>query len=303
MFKMISPPFLKKGDKIGIVAPARKISRQELAKPIEIIEDNGYEVVCSDELFAIDNQFAGSDNVRASDLQKMLDDPYIKAVFFARGGYGSVRIIDRVDFTNFIKSPKWLVGYSDITVFHNHIVRNYNIQTLHGSMPINFVSNTSESLLSLFKALEGNPHNITFKTHLLNRSRPVQGNVVGGNLSVLYSLLGSNSFPDTDGKILFIEDLDEYLYHIDRMMMGFRRAGKLEKLAGLIVGGMSDMNDNIVPFGRTAEEIIHHIVMDYNYPVFFGLPAGHVDNNMAIIMGRDISIENNNNGSHILKWL
>ena len=290
---MISPPFLKKSDKIGIVAPARKIGKKELEPSFEIINRYGYDVVYSDNLFSEDNQFAGSDNTRARDLQQMLDDKSVKSVMFARGGYGSVRIIDRLDFSKFMDNPKWLIGYSDITVFHSHIVRNFGIQTLHASMPINFAENTKPALDSLFDVLNGKLPNYEFESHQLNKIGEAEGSLVGGNLSVLYSLLRSNSFPEIDGKILFLEDLDEYLYHIDRMMMGLKRAGKLANLAGLLIGSMTDMNDNDIPFGKTAEEIIRDAVDEYHFPVCFGFPAGHNNDNRALIMGGKVSLEMN----------
>ena len=290
MFKMICPPFLKKGDKIAIVASARKISKAELDPSFKIIKSYGFEILYSDLLFSEDNQFAGSDNIRAKELQQMLDDNSVKAIFFVRGGYGSVRIVDKLDFTNFVLNPKWLVGYSDITVFHNHVVRNFGIQTLHASMPINFKDNTKLALDSLFDVLYGRLPFYEFSSHSLNNLGKINGELVGGNLSVLYSLLGSNSFPKTDGKILFLEDLDEYLYHIDRMMMGLKRAGKLSNLAGLLIGGMTQMNDNTIPFGKTAEEIIFDAVSEYGYPVSFNFPSGHIDNNMALVMGGMVTI-------------
>ncbi len=288
---MIYPPFLKKGDKIGIVAPARKITKDELMESFEIITNNGFEVVYTDSVFAEDNQFAGNDNHRAVDLQNMLNNRSIKAIMFARGGYGSVRIIDKLDFSKFILNPKWLVGYSDVTVFHNHIQQNYGIATLHATMPINFPNNTTESLQSMFGVLKGNSFEIKFGSSGINRIGNVNGIIVGGNLSVLYSLIGSSSFPETKGKILFLEDLDEYLYHIDRMMMGLKRAGKLNNIAGLLVGGMTKMNDNIIAFGKTAEEIIIDVVDEYDYPVYFGFPSGHMDNNMPIVIGSWASIK------------
>ena len=291
MFKMINPPFLHSGDKVGIVAPARKIGKAEIEPSFEIIKSYGFDVVYSDNLYAEDNQFAGSDEIRAEDIQQMLDDEAIKAIMFARGGYGSVRIIDKLDFGKFKVSPKWLIGYSDITVFHSHVVRNLGIQTLHASMPINFTENSKPVLNSLFDVLYGKLPNYEFIQHPLNRPRNTEGVLVGGNLSVLYSLLGSNSFPETDGKILFLEDLDEYLYHIDRMMMGLKRADKLANLAGLLIGGLTDMNDNKVPFGKTAEEIICDAIDEYDYPVYFGFPAGHIVDNRALVMGGKVSIE------------
>ena len=208
---MISPPNLKKGDKIGIVAPARKIAERDLLASFDIIRHHGYEVVFNDNLFAEENQYAGSDDLRANELQIMLDDSSIKAIMFARGGYGSVRIIDKIDFSKFVENPKWLIGYSDITVFHSHVSRNFGIQTLHATMPINFNENDDMALESLFNVLQGSLINVEFESNSLNRIGNTEGLLTGGNLSVLYSLLGSCSFPETDGKILFLEDLDEYL--------------------------------------------------------------------------------------------
>jgi muramoyltetrapeptide carboxypeptidase len=300
MFKMICPPFLKKGDKIGIVASARKINREEITYSLDIINKHGFESVFTDSLFAEYNQFAGNDNHRADEIQKMLDDVSIKSIMFARGGYGSVRIIDKLDFAGFVANPCWLSGYSDITVFHSHVNRNFGIQTLHATMPINFATNDNKAIESLFEVLKGSGVEIEFEHHPLNRYGDTKGVVTGGNLSVLYSLLGSNSFPETNGKILFIEDLDEYLYHIDRMMMALKRAGKLENLSGLLVGGMTRMNDNEIPFGKTAEEIIMETVEEYDYPVYFGFPAGHVDNNTPLVMGREVSIAKNSSGNLVL---
>ena len=291
LIRMRPPPLLKKGDRIGLAAAARKISRKELEAPIEIIENRGFQVVFDDRLFASENQFAGSDELRADYLQRMLDDESIKAIFFVRGGYGSVKIIDRLNFTKFKKNPKWIVGYSDATVFHSHITRNLGIQTLHASMPINFSGNTPTALSSLFDTLAGEVLKYVLSQHALSKTSDAKGILTGGNLSVLYSLLGSNSFPKTAGKILFLEDLDEYLYHIDRMMQALKRAGKLDNLAALVVGGMTEMNDNSIPFGKTAEEIIKETVEEYNYQVFFGFPAGHMAENRVLIMGGMLSIE------------
>ncbi|PLX01722.1 MAG: LD-carboxypeptidase [Marinilabiliales bacterium] len=280
------PISLKQGDKIGIMAPARKITAAELQKAIDIIEENGFEVKLGKSINAEDNQFAGNDEIRSDDLQYMIDNKDIKAILFARGGYGCVRIIDKIDFEKFIKNPKWLAGYSDISVIHSHVNNVYNIQTLHSSMPINFAKNSKEALKTLFEILKGENINYEFESHPLNKSGEAEAEVVGGNFSVLYSILGSKSFPALKGKILFIEDLDEYLYHIDRMMMGLKRAGVFNNLKGVIVGGMSSMNDNEIPFGKTAEEIIHNQLMEFDFPLAFGFPAGHVDDNRAIALGR-----------------
>lgn len=288
---MVTPSYLKKGDKIGIVASARKISREEIQPAITILNSWGLEVVLGRNLFNADNQFSGTDDERAEDLQQMLDDNSIKAVISARGGYGTIRIIDKLNFNNFKKNPKWIIGYSDITVLHSHI-HNFGIETLHATMPINFEKN-KEATESLRKALFGETLNYEIETSTLNRKGTAEGALIGGNLSLLYALSGSVSDINTNGKILFIEDLDEYLYHIDRMMMNLKRAGKLANLAGLIVGGMTEMKDNAIPFGKSAEEIIIDAVKEYNYPVCFNFPAGHIDKNLAIYMGKTVSLKIN----------
>ena len=215
----------------------------------------------------------------------MLDDVSVRAVISARGGYGTLRIIDKLDFRKFREKPKWIIGYSDITVLHSHIHQNFEIETLHATMPINFHKD-EESVQTLKKSLFGEKISYPFPSHKLNREGKAEGSVVGGNLSLLYSLKGSKSGISTSGKILFIEDLDEYLYHIDRMMVSMKRAGKLSHLAGLIVGGMTDMKDNQTPFGKTAEEIISDAVKEFDYPVCFGFPAGHQPKNLALPFGR-----------------
>ncbi len=288
---MIKPPALIKGDKIGFAAPARKITSEEIAKSLEIIQSLGFTPVYDQLLFAEEHQFAGTDRKRVRLMQQMLDNADIKAVFSARGGYGSVRIIDLLDFSTFKKQLKWLVGYSDFTVFHSHVNRLYGIQTLHASMPVNFGDTTQEALDGLFDVLQGKVPEYQMEKHPLNQKGITEGILTGGNLSVLYSLIGSKSFPETEGKILFIEDLDEYLYHMDRMMMALSRAGILSGLKGLIVGGMTEMNDNKIPFGKTAEQIISEAVAPYNYPVCFGFPAGHISNNMPLIIGSRIRLD------------
>lgn len=286
---MTTPPCLQKGDKIGIVACARKISKEELEPAVDLLTSWGLEVVLGKNIFRAEHQFSGSDDQRAADLQSMLDDPAVKAVISARGGYGTVRIIDKLDFTAFKKQPKWIIGYSDITVLHSH-VHNFGIKTLHATMPINFAKN-AEAIETLRKALFGEALRYEGGSHSLNRKGNAEAELVGGNLSLLYALTGSVSDINTNGKILFIEDLDEYLYHIDRMMINLKRSGKLSHLAGLIVGGMSDMKDNAVPFGKTAEEIILDAVKEYDYPVCFGFPAGHIDRNLALVLGGKVKME------------
>lgn len=288
--------YLKKGDKIAIAAPARRISKAELVPAIGLFESWGLEVVLPEHLFNSDNQFAGDDNTRAQVMQGLLDDPSIKAVICARGGYGTVRIIDRLNFARFQKKPKWIVGYSDITVLHSHIHQNFSIETLHGIMPINIPADALGKIYpatdSLRKALFGKSLSYSCAPHPLNRVGVARGQLVGGNLSILYSLCGSGSEIDTAGKILFIEDLDEYLYHIDRMLMNLKRNGMFEHLTGLVVGQLSGMHDNAVPFGKTAEEIVWDCVREYQFPVCFNFPAGHNGTeNQALILGRPARME------------
>ena len=294
---MISPSPLKKGDKIALVAPARKIAFEEVAYAVEFIHTKGFEAVFHDSLFAQCHQFAGNDGLRTAALQQYLDDPTIRAILFVRGGYGSVRIIDELDSKAFVKTPKWLAGYSDMTVFLNHVNTHCHIETIHGPMPFGFKDNTREAVQSLFAALQGKAEPLKWSSHPLSRQGMATGELIGGNLSVLYSLLGSNSFPETEGKILFLEDLDEYLYHIDRMMMALKRAGKLSQLSGMVVGGLTDMRDNLVPFGKTAEEIVSEMVELYDYPVAFGCPAGHLADNQALIMGREVRLSVDKGGN------
>jgi len=292
---MIIPEKLKIGDKIGIISTARKITIEELNPAIKTIESWGLKVVLGANLFQEDDQFSGTVDQRTNDLQIMIDDNSIKAILCARGGYGTVQIIDAINFTNLKKNSKWIVGYSDVTVLHSHL-NNLGIASLHATMPINFESNTNESLVSLKNALFGNLNNVECKAHPLNKFGKIEGDIVGGNLSILYSLLGSQSDINTIGKILFIEDLDEYLYHIDRMMMNLKRNGIFGNLKGLIIGGMSDMNDNSIPFGKTAEQIILEYTKEYDFPICFGFPAGHLADNRCLRLGIHSVLEISKNG-------
>ena len=294
---LIQPPHLKKGDKIAIIASARKIALEELCAAISVFKNWGLDVVLGDNLFKQNNQFSGTDAERAADLQTALDDKSIKAVISARGGYGTMRIIDKIDFSGFIEQPKWVIGYSDITVLHSHI-HTLGIQTLHATMPINFSKN-EEAVETLMKTLFAKEFAYEFEASVFNKKGVAEAEVVGGNLSLLYALSGSVSDLDTKGKILFMEDLDEYLYHIDRMLLNLQRAGKLRHLAGLLVGGMTDMKDNAIPFGKTAEEIIIDAVKEYDFPVCFNFPAGHVDRNLALVLGKRMKLVVDESGSSL----
>lgn len=283
-------PYLHSGSKIGIVAPARNVTPEEMQYAIDWLKEHGFEPVYDDRLFAEHHIFAGDDNFRAAVFQEYLDDEEIDAVWFARGGYGSIRIIDKLDFTKFLQHPKWLMGFSDTTVFHGKLNR-LGIPSLHSPMPFYFANKTPEAKQSLFDAMTGRPLQYEIPSNPLNRLGKMEGEIVGGNLSVLMGMNGSDIFPETAGKILFIEEVDEYIYHIDRMMRALKRAGKLEHLKGLIVGGLTQIKDNTHPFGQTAEEVIAEAVSEYDYPVCFGFPAGHFDDNRVIVLGQKAKIE------------
>lgn len=287
-----TPPFLKKNSKVAIVATARFVDFDFVNTASKVLEGWGLKVVVKESLFEKQNQFAGSDELRTLNFQEAIDDNEIEAVFIARGGYGTLRIIDHIDFANFNKSPKWIVGFSDITVLHSHIHSRFNIETLHGPMPITF-NYCEESLQKMKDVLFGLPTNYTFSSpkNLFYRPGESQGVLVGGNLSILYALQSSSSDIKTADKILFIEDIDEYLYHLDRMMLSLKRANKLSNLKGLIVGSMMDMKDNTIPFGSNANEIILEAVKEFDFPVAFGIPCGHDKSNFPLILGRTVKLK------------
>lgn len=284
---MITPSSLSSGSKIALVAPARKVAEDDIAFAVEYIRQRGFVPIYDERLFLSHNQFAGNDDQRASVLQHYLDADDIDAIMCVRGGYGTVRIIDRLDFDKFMQKPKWIVGYSDVTVLHAKM-QSLGIESLHATMPINFQDNSKQALDTLFDALCGKEIKYDLPQQTLDILSKMKGEIVGGNISVFYSLLGSDIFPDVEGKVLFLEDLDEYLYHIDRMMMAFQRAGIFDKIGGLIIGGLTKMHDNAIPFGMTAEEIISEKTKDKNIPTVFNFPAGHINDNRAIILGRRI---------------
>ena len=293
--EMINLLKLNPNNSVALISSARKVSEEELKFSIDLLKSWDLKLCLGKNLFAQDHQFAGSVSKRTEDLQWALDDYSIKAIFFVRGGYGSIQIIDRIDWTKFVRNPKWIIGFSDITIFHTHINQNLGLPSLHAPMPITYPKSSTSCLKSLKKILSGEKKEYILASHPLNKTGQNQGDLVGGNLSIIYSLLGSKSQLKTKGKILFIEDLDEYLYHIDRMMMALLRAGMLAHLSGLIVGGMSEMNDNKDPFGKTAHKIIYDAVSAYSFPVVFGFPAGHIKDNNPIILGQNIklSVEEN----------
>jgi muramoyltetrapeptide carboxypeptidase len=282
---MITPAPLQIGDKIGIVAPAKRVSQSEMQMAISILENWGLEVVLGKNLYKVHNQFAGTDQERTEDLQAMLDNPELKAIICARGGYGTIRIVDRLDFRRFLQYPKWVVGFSDITVLHCHL-QNLGIESMHGIMPLLFPKQTEQTIESLHQSLFGVPVSIENPAHLLNHLGVASGELIGGNLSLFANTIGTVSEVDTTQKILFLEDVDEYVYHLDRMMIHLYRAGKLKNLAALILGQFSKVKDNEIGFGKTVYEVIADLVSEYNYPIAYDFPIGHEIHNMTIICGR-----------------
>jgi len=284
------PTSLQQGDTVAIVATARKHMDDSLKEAIVFLEELGLTVVIGKSIGLENNQLAGSDLERAQDFQHHLDDPAVKAIWCVRGGYGTVRMIDLVDFSTFIKNPKWVIGFSDVTVLHQHINR-LGIATLHAIMAVNVPKATEEAKQTFKKTLFGESLHYNVNPHFLNQLGEVTSEIVGGNLSIIYSLLGSESLVDFKDKILFIEDLDEYLYHIDRMMFALQRAKVLNQLKGMVVGSITNMHDNPIPWGKNALEIIHERVSGFGFPVIFDFPAGHIHNNCAIPFGKNAHLK------------
>ena len=295
------PQSLQQGDLVAIVTTARKIDREDIQKAIELLESWGLNAVVGKTIGKADHQYGGTDADRITDFQEAMNNDAVKAIWCARGGYGTVRIIDSLDFSKFLTDPKWVIGFSDVSALHSHL-HNLGIKTIHGLMPITLESSTTEAITSLKDNLFGSDVTYTISCESKNKYGFGKGELVGGNLSMLYSLLGSESAIKTDGKILFIEDLDEYLYHVDRMMMNLKRNGYFANLKGLIVGGMTKMNDNTVPFGKTAEEIIIDTIKEFDFPVCFNFPAGHLKDNRALELGRKVEF-NVNKESSTLKFI
>jgi muramoyltetrapeptide carboxypeptidase len=284
---LLRPPYLQKGDSVVIIATARSVMPSELDQAIEIFKSWGLHVRLGKTIGLADHRYGGTDAERREDFQTAINDPEIKAIFCARGGYGTVRIIDDIDWTGLLTHPKWIVGFSDATYIHIHLNQTLGVQTLHAAVPAFFHENTPEAIDSIRLQLTGETVLYDLPPHPFNRNGSARGSLIGGNLSILYSITGTKSGFNTSGKILFIEDIGEQLYHIDRMMMNLKRSAKLQDLAGLIVGGMTDMKDDEKhPFGKTAEAIVAEHVANFDYPVCFGFPAGHIPDNRALVMGK-----------------
>ena len=293
-------PYLKTGSKVAIAAPARKVSKEEILPAVNWLKEKGFVPVFDDSLFAEHYQFAGDDETRAAALQRYIDDPEIDAILMARGGYGTLRIIDKLNYDAMREKPKWIVGYSDVTVLHGDLQRS-GYESIHATMPLNFSENTPEALESLYAALTGKDLCYEVKPNKMNKLGKCSGRLVGGNLSVLYSMIGSKSFPEMDGNILFFEDLDEYLYHIDRMLTALSRCQFVKGLKGIVVGAMTKMHDNTIPFGYTIEEMVTDHFGKLNIPIAFDIPAGHIDDNRALIMNRMTELEVTENGVKLLQ--
>jgi muramoyltetrapeptide carboxypeptidase len=288
------PPYLQPGDTIAIVCPAGYMPRERATTCIGTLQDWGYRVRIGNTLGGpSDNYFSGTDDERLAELQQMLDDPEVKAILCGRGGYGLTRIIDRIDFSRFVKAPKWIAGFSDITILHTHIWTNYKIVTLHSPMAGAFNDGGADDVYvqSLRGALAGKAANYTCPPHPFNRVGMATGRLVGGNLSLIAHLIGTASDIKTKEKILFIEDVGEYRYNIDRMLHQLKRSGRLDRLAGLVIGGFTESKDTLRPFGASVEEIIRDIVSEYDYPVCFDFPVSHERENYALKIGVQHTLE------------
>ena len=292
--KLIRPPYLQKGDTIIMVAPAgRLFGKQEaLSKAKQLAESWGLHVLFSKYLFGNNHHFSGTIEERTFDFQKALDNPNIKAIWAGRGGYGTVHLLDKLDFTKFKQHPKWVIGYSDITALHCHI-HNLGFETMHAMMGVNLGNQPEDivaTITSFKKAIFGKKLKYEIPSSIYNRKGKATGQLVGGNLSLIVSMLGSKSAISTDGKILFIEDVGEQKYSIDRMLQTLKRAGYFNKTTALLVGDFSSVKPNNPLWGSTTEELILKVVKDYDFPVFFGFPAGHKKDNRALLLGRTASI-------------
>lgn len=294
---MLFPEYLKRGDRIRIVSPSGKVSKDKVLQGIELLHDEGFEVIIGRHVFDRHFQYAGTDQQRAADFQEAINDPEAKAIICVRGGYGSVRIIEKIDFSPMLRNPKWLVGFSDITVFHL-VLNRLGVASIHGVMPAFFLENKkpSKSFFSLIKTLLSGVSMVEIVQHPLNRTGIACGELVGGNLSLIYSLQGTPWQIEAKGKILLLEDLSEYLYHIDRMMQNLKLSGVLSELSGLVIGGFTELQDNESPFGKSAYEIIRNAVEEYDYPVCFDVPSGHIPKNLSLLLGATYQLEVGNSG-------
>lgn len=288
------PPYLHPGDTIALVCPAGYMPAGKTSSCVRTLKKWGYRVVTGKTIGGKSrNYFSGTDQERLDDLQQFLDDPDVHAILCARGGYGTTRILDRIKWTHFKKHPKWIIGFSDLTVLHGYMHQQLQIQSIHGPMAGAFNEDKGENryTLSLKDTMEGKPVIFIEKAHPLNQPGKTKAPLIGGNLCLMAHSAGTNAAYDTAGKILFMEDIGEQLYNIDRMMLQLKRSGQLSKLKGLIVGGMSDCKDTERPFGKTAYEIIADQVKEFDYPKCFGFPISHEKGNVAIQIGRKYELD------------
>lgn len=284
-------PYLKKGDLICILAPAKAIEEEHVRFSKAFFEKAGYTVLISKHCTGQYNYFSGTDEERTSDFQQALDNPDIKAIICARGGYGAVRIVDRLQWAGQLRYPKWIVGFSDITVFHQHL-QKLGQKSIHATMPLNFQNNTQEALQTLLDALEGTPYRIEADGCQYNKPGIAEGELIGGNLSIVYSLTGTDIQPDYKGKILFLEDIGEQLYAIDRMFFSMKKAEILDSISGLIIGGMTDLKDTTATtIGLSLEDIVLQHFQYRKIPICFNFPAGHINDNRALILGEKARLE------------
>lgn len=288
----IQPDFLQKGDEVAIVSPSFCIDEVKLVQAVDFLTGWGLKVRTGRNAAKRDGPFAGTDEERLSDLQEATDDPSVKAVICARGGYGMSRIISRVDFTGLRKNPKWYVGFSDITVLHTWLCEVHGMMSIHGEMPLNYndPDKTKQTFTTLKKALFGSLEELSWRGSFF-RAREAEGEITGGNLSLFNSMTGTRADPRTKGRILFLEETGEYYYHVDRMLTSLKLAGKLEGLSALVIGGMNKIENIKIPWGRTIEETVLDIVKEYDYPVLFNFPAGHTEDNHAFYIGSKARIE------------
>lgn len=286
------PQSLKKGDLIYITAPAKAIDADKVNFAKDLFESRGFKVLISEHCTGQNNYFSGTDEERTRDFQTGIDNPDVKAIMCARGGYGCIRILDRIQWASQLRDPKFIIGFSDVTVFH-HRMQRFGIPSIHGTMPLNFEENSKEAIDTLVNALTGQVYDINWKSVSSNKQGQSSGKLVGGNLSVLYGLLGTDDHIDYSNCILFIEDLCEPLYAIDRMMYALSKAGVLDKINGLIIGGMTELKDSDPSFGATLEEIILEKFMFRNIPIAFNCPAGHINDNRAMVFGDEVNFSVN----------
>ena len=292
------PTPLIPNDVIEIIAPAKAIEAEHVHYAKAKLIEYGYHVLISPNCLGQHHYFSGTEEVRLSDLQNALDNPQSRAILCARGGYGCVQLVDRLDWTKFMEHPKWLIGFSDITVLHQRLHR-MGIPSIHGTMPLNFKENTNEALITLIDAFCGRPYQIASNANKYNLPGQASGKLIGGNLAILYSLLGTDDQPDYQDAILFVEEVGEPLYSIDRMFYSLKKAGILHKIKGLVVGGMTSMKDSEIPFGKTLEEIILSHTEVLRIPVCFDFPAGHIKDNRALVLGTAINLHVTKNGAEL----